>query len=224
MTIEQMHLSFRSIGQMMGMQNVRTAFAESIDICLNFAIIHKARRMVVENATTSNDYIAKFNADISQLNSLRTLFDKKNKTIDSLTGEGTKLNPYSIILDDADVMYYTRFSLSYDGKNTNDCRLLEADYLLRTLDDFCNRPTKKYPACVAININNKLNLELYTGGNNKPTNIIYNYIRKPATVIYNEENSENNVDCDLPEYLHEEIVELAIQYYKSSFNVQTTKN
>ena len=74
-----MHLSFRSIGQMMGMQNVRTAFAESIDICLNFAIINKARRIVAENATTSNDYIAKFNADISQLNSLRTLFDKKNK-------------------------------------------------------------------------------------------------------------------------------------------------
>lgn len=161
MTIEQMHLSFRSIGQMMGMQNVRTAFAESIDICLNFAIINKARRIVAENATTSNDYIAKFNADISQLNSLRTLFDKKNKTIESLTGEGTRLNPYSIVLDDADVMYYTRFSLSYDGKNTNDCRLLEADYLLRTLDDFCNRPTK----------NIQLVLRLIS-----ITNLILNYI------------------------------------------------
>ena len=50
------------------------------------------------------------------------------------------------------------------------------------------------------------------------------YIAKPAVVKFAEDVNGNNVDCDLPEYLHEEIVELAIQYYKSSFNVQTAKN
>lgn len=37
------------------------------------------------------------------------------------------------------------------------------------------------------------------------------YINNPKIVKYNVEGQNEGVDCDLPEYLHEEIVQLAVK-------------
>ena len=49
MNIGEMHVTFRELAQQMGMQTVRAILMEDIDICLNAAIIEKARNVIVEN-------------------------------------------------------------------------------------------------------------------------------------------------------------------------------
>ena len=166
----------------------------------------------------TNDYIIKANADISQLNALRNLATKGEISGSSLTGGGTDIDPYTADVTNANVMLYTHFAVSYDDKTLDDCRIIEAEYLQRTLRDYCNRATKRYPICVSIVKDGKHSIEIYNGNSNsKPTKVVYNYIKLPAIVKYDEQVIENRVNCDLPDYLHMEIVELAIAYFRDSF-------
>ena len=76
MNIGEMHVTFRELAQQMGMQTVRAILMEDIDICLNAAIIEKARNVIVENVgpVPYNDKVARQNASISPVNALRTLY------------------------------------------------------------------------------------------------------------------------------------------------------
>ena len=213
-----MHITFRELAQRMGLQTARAIYNEDIDICLNHSIMAKARSIISQNAQTANDYIIKANADISQLNALRNLATKGEISGSSLTGGGTDIDPYTADVTNDKVMLYTHFAVSYDNKSLDDCRIIEAEYLQKTLRDYCNRATKRYPICVSIVKDGKHTIEIYNGNSNsKPTKIVYNYIKLPAVVKYDEQVIENRVNCDLPDYLHIEIVELAIAYFRDSF-------
>lgn len=213
-----MHITFRELAQRMGLQTARAIYNEDIDICLNHAIMAKTRSIISQNAQTANDYIIKANADISQLNALRNFAMKGEISGSSLTGGGTDIDPYTADVTNANVMLYTHFAVSYDDKTLDDCRIIEAEYLQRTLRDYCNRATKRYPICVSIVKDGKHSIEIYNGNSNsKPTKVVYNYIKLPAVVKYDEQVIENRVNCDLPDYLHMEIVELAIAYFRDSF-------
>lgn len=214
-----MHVTFREVAQRMGLQTVRAIFPEDVDICLNFAIITKTRNIVAENAQTVNDLIVRANADISQLNALRNLAKKGEVSGSSFTGEGTELHPFLVNVSNNDVMFYTRFAIGYDGdKALYDCRIIEAEYLQRTLRDYCNRATKQHPICVAVNNDENVNVEIYNGKSSvKPNVIVYNYIKMPNKVKLDVDAPANNVNCDMPDYLIQEIIELAVQYYKQTF-------
>ena len=213
-----MHITFRELAQRMGLQTARAIYNEDIDICLNHSIMAKARSIISQNAQTANDYIIKANADISQLNALRNLATKGEISGSSLTGGGTDIDPYTADVTNDKVMLYTHFAVSYDNKSLDDCRIIEAEYLQKTLRDYCNRATKRYPICVSIVKDGKHTIEIYNGNSNsKPTKVVYNYIKLPAVVKYDEQIIENRVNCDLPDYLHIEIVELAIAYFRDSF-------
>lgn len=214
-----MHVTFREVAQRMGLQTVRAIFPEDVDICLNFAIITKTRNIVAENAQTVNDLIVRANADISQLNALRNLAKKGEVSGTSFTGDGTELHPFLANVSNNDVMFYTRFAIGYDGdKALYDCRIIEAEYLQRTLRDYCNRATKQHPICVAVNNDENVNVEIYNGKSSvKPNVIVYNYIKMPNKVKLDVDAPSNNVNCDMPDYLIQEIIELAVQYYKQTF-------
>ena len=126
-------------------------------------------------------------------------------------------------------MLYIAFSVDYDDiKGTSrNCRVIPLDELDNTLNDFCNSASKEYPI-ISIVGNPFLNsdvesnsnhydssLQLYTNKRNCKVNFInIKYIKKPNVVDYN-----NGIDCDLADYCHYEIVELAVQKYLSSINV-----
>lgn len=215
-----MHVTFRELGQQMGIQTTRAIFSENIDICINFAIDAKARSILRENVGMSfSDKVARDNAKVSPINGLYTLYTHDKVSGDAIKGAGTKYEPYNVILDSDDVYLYTGFDCAYSDNDIVHCRLIERESLYDTIDDFCNRPTKRYPV-VAVN-GNKANLvvDVYTGTTDnpaKPAAIIYTYIRKPAVVILDEENPDNSVNCDLPEYLHKDIVTDAVNYYLQS--------
>jgi len=250
MDIEKMHVVFREFAQKMGMQTIRAILDEDIDICLNTAIINTVRQYLLSNKS-NNPYInyrlndTKLNLSIAPINALRTLYSKavisgdKIKTVDK-SNIANVTNPYCININkdviDCKIMAYTGFKVSYSNNDLYDCRIIEVEDLGSTINDYCNRPTFETPIVTTTSIDDGLYLEIYNGNTSKvqyeknkfkPIAYLYvTFIKYPKEVKYDRQNSINNIDCDLPEYLHEEVVTNAAQIYLTSIgvNMKTTNN
>ena len=220
MNIEEMHVIFRELAQQMGMQTTRAILPENVDICLNVAIIDTAKELIGANIgpLPYNDKVARQNASISPINGLRTLYRKADIKEDSINGDGTEVSPYTFEIDSSSIMLYTGFKVSYDGNTLYDCRIIENEDLGQTLRDFCNRATKDAPICTIVGDTEKINVDIITGRKvmAKPKLVQYLYIAEPAKVYYDEDNADNNVNCDLPSYLHMDVVKRAVSVYLAS--------
>ena len=126
------------------------------------------------------------------------------------------------------------FDVKYDDDKIVNCRIVNRDVLYRINDDYCNKPSKEHPVvCIIssidtqddddyedINYFGKPIVEIYT--NNTKSKITYlncQYLKKPNTVKYSTTDSEC-VDCDLADYAHHEIVELAVNKFRQSIYIE----
>ena len=218
-----MHVLFRELAQQMGIQLGRAVLPENIDICLNLAIDKKVKSIIEENVgnVANESNVVRRNADISPFNALRTLYNKQTIT-KGITGLGTEIYPFKVSIDDTNVEVYTGFKVSYDGNILHDCRIIEQENLGVTLRDFCNRATKDSPICIINHSDGKLNIEVITGRSqvNVPKAIQYLYIEQPKKVYFDENESINNINCNLPSALHNEIVTIAVDIYLQSIGGQ----
>ena len=228
MTIEEMHVMFRELAQQMGMQTVRAILPEDIDICLNNAIVSLVKELIISNVgyLPYSNKVSRANSSIGSINSLRTLYNKANISDDNINGEGTQIFPYTLNIISQGIMLYTGFKVSYDGKSLFDCRIIENENLSQTLNDFCNRATKDAPICTIIGNDTSIDVEIITGSKNstKPKLVQYLYIAEPAKVYYDEDNIENNVNCNLPNYLHTDVVNKAVNIYLQSIGAIKVAN
>lgn len=138
-----------------------------------------------------------------------------------------KNNPFTYL-------YLVDFSIDY-GKpksgleagdeftsNLYPVRLIDDTYLADSLNDFILRPRLRSPLAVIYNGTMDLYIDKSTDGNGTFTeglqarNLRVSYIAKPATVKYAADIGGENVDCDLPEYLHNDICKHAIDLYRTS--------
>lgn len=212
MDISQMHEMFRTVGQQVGMQDVRAILPESIDIFINIAIIEKARSIVMENTKTAfPNRVSIQNNFVSPINALRTLYRRKEITITDITKD--------VQLSQLDnVFLYTSFAIRYDNNDSEyKCRFIDGDKLEETLNDVLNGASWDYPICSMFNgENNSEYLKVFINSNSHtPNAIIIKYIANPAIVKFSK-NAAECVNCDLPDYLHSEIVELAVsKFFKS---------
>lgn len=141
----------------------------------------------------------------------------------SLNEEG---NPFKYL-------YLVDFSIEY-GKprigepgdeftsNLYPVRLIDDAYLADSLNDFILRPRLRSPIAVIYNGKMDLYIDKSIDGNGtfaeglQARNLRISYIAKPATVKYAADIGGENVDCDLPEYLHNDICKHAIDLYRTS--------
>mgnify|MGYP005608300787 CR=1 FL=1 len=220
MGIEEMHVTFRELAQQMGMQTVRAILPENIDICLNAVIIDTVKELIAitVGSLPYNDKVARQNAAISPINGLRTLYKKDFIQEEDIKGDGTEVSPYNININSNNIMLYIGFKVSYNDSTLYDCRIIENEDLGQTLRDFCNRAAKDSPICTITGDTQQIQVDIFTGTKNmvKPKLIQYLYIKEPAKVYYDEDNTDNNVDCDLPQYLHMDIVKRAVSIYLQS--------
>ena len=159
---------------------------------------------------------------------------------DNLTNEYSEKNGYHILnLPTYNIaesegniiqpMMYLGFSVEYDDEslgNPTSCRLIGADVLETTLRDYCNGASKDSPIAVLLN-GDEGNDQLHLYINSANTIVKYlniKYIKTPNVVKYNLDINQC-VNCDLPEYLHFDIVESAvIKFYKSLGAAFTQQN
>lgn len=125
---------------------------------------------------------------------------------------------------------YTPPTFADDALVTNffPVRIIDDSFLADTLNDFVLKPRLRSPIIVTYNngtknifdlyidkfIKSKEDNTYYLSDNLLPYQLRMSYIAKPAVVAYNEDIGGINVDCDLPEYMHIDIVKHAVDLYR----------
>ena len=124
---------------------------------------------------------------------------------------------------------YTAPTFATDGIVTNffPVRIIDDSFLADTLNDFVLKPRLRSPIIVTYNSNNNNNIfdiyiDKFIDNNGKyclsegllPYQLRMSYIAKPAVVRYADDIGGENVDCDLPEYMHIDIVKHAVDLYR----------
>ena len=223
MTIEEKHVVFRELAQQMGMQTARALLPEEIDICLNVAINDIVKELITSSVGYApyNDKVARHNSAVSPINGLRTLYKKGDVIVSASSVKNTIID-----IADINVMIYTGFRVIYNDNTMYDCRIIEAEHLAQTLNDYCNRAAKDSPICTVSGDTNKISLEVYTGNSTSNTisKIQYLYIKNPAVVYYDENDINKCVNCDLPSYLHLDVVKRAVNVYLQSIGAVASNN
>lgn len=109
-------------------------------------------------------------------------------------------------------------------------RLIDDSYLADTLNDFVLKPRLRSPIIVTYNNGIKNVFDLYidkfkkvTVGEDSryvlandlvPYNLRMSYIAKPKDIKYNEDVGGENQDCEMPEYMHIDIVKHAVDLWR----------
>ena len=217
MTIGEMHIMFRQLAQQMGMQTIRAILPNEIDACINVAVNDVIKKLIAENlGSAGNEQVTIYNARVGQINGLSTLSKRLSLTAPI---KSNQRNCYTTYVPLDTVMYITAVEIGYEETNSfYDARVTQAELLGRTLEDYCNAPTYKSPVVVFLGQVDRVDVEVYsssTGNGLIPTKANAVIISKPAVVMYNDVE-ENGVDCDMPDYMHIDIVKAAAEIYLRS--------
>lgn len=166
-----------------------------------------------------------------------------NTNYNGVTGDGYNSDVVKYLINP---MMYLGFSVNYEGpeestKKKFACRLIGADVLENTLRDFCNGATYDNPIVTLLSehpkdgsdyTNDKTDgdipqeyIELYTNTKVKTIEkLSIKYIKQPNIVKYDVDISKC-VNCDLPEYSHQAIVEQAVyKFYQSIGAISSSNN
>lgn len=193
MTRDEMITAFRVYGQQIGMQKMRNILDEEIDVFLNSAVIEKIRQVLGTNVNAQfADKVSIQQNSVSPINYVRTLVKSNILSIKS---------NIAVIPENINIMYI--LGVTVDGHKA---RFIEPVDIENTINDYCNSPSKEYPIFTFINNSFKVY-------NNEPmiNEVILKYIEYPNKIGRKD-------DCNLPEYTHDEIVQLAVQKYFVSLN------
>lgn len=146
-----------------------------------------------------------------------------------------------------DYLFLVDFSISYktkggSGDNTRifPVRIIDDAYLADTLNDFVLAPRKRSPIITIYTTHTQgqnntateteTTFDLYFGINSdnvdkladkvslKPEILRISYIGKPKPVQYLADVGEKNVDCELPESMHVDILKHAVDLYRISIS------
>lgn len=213
MTISEMHEVFRVLSQQMGLHLTRSILPESIDIFLNMEINAVVREKLLQTSTLETQNNSNLESiSVAPLNLFKNLYTKCNKDLTSNDNIG---DIYSININDlfnVQPMMYLGFSIVNNSNETIKCRMVEPMLIDTFLNDYCNKPDINNPiVTICNNENADCNIKLYV--NNKVKSLIIDYIKYPNTV-----SLKHGIDCDLPDYIHYDIVNGAVKRFDIATN------
>lgn len=245
MVIREMHEMFRQYAQQMGMQNVRAILPEQIDLLINNSISDTTNQIVTQNIGITNDRVITDNSKLNQVNALKSLYKVWKGAVTLPTANTNYIASYSIPLlaflsgggynsSNADksaaiqYMYIVDLSINYSKSNFTSnifpVRIVDDMYLADIVNDFLLAPKLRSP--VASIHDDKIEIYIDKPDNKSNTPYTFNgmsvkelrlsYIAKPAVVKFLDDLGGQSVDCDLPEYLHVDIVKHAVELYRTA--------
>ena len=132
---------------------------------------------------------------------------------------------------DFNINYYTSSSVGNTRIKTDwfPVRIIDDIYVADALNDFILAPSFRSPIAHIVNREEgHIRIKIYidrkrNGQSNIPSGLMasslrVSYIAKPAVVKYVEDVGNANVNCNLPEYLHGDIVKRAVDLYHASLS------
>lgn len=246
MTIQEMHEMFRQYSQQMGMQNVRAILPEQIDLLINNSINDTINQIVTQNIGITNDRVITDNSKLNQVNALKSLYKVWKGAITLPNPNTNYIASYSIPLlaftskgtynslnEDKSkaiqYIYIVDLSINYSKNNFTSnifpVRIVDDMYLADIVNDFILAPKLRSPVASIHDDNIELYIDkpddnksntTYTFNGMSVKEIRLSYIAKPAVVKFLDDLDGNSVDCDLPEYLHVDIVKHAVELYRTA--------
>lgn len=244
MTIREMHVMFRQYAQQMGMQNFRAILPEQIDLLINNSISDVINQVITQNIGTTNDRVITDNSKLNQINALKSLYKVWKGKVTLGTAKTNYIASYELPINafksggtynndstntnSISYIYIVDLSISYKKdinfvSNIFPIRIIDDMYLADVVNDFILHPTFRSP--VATIHDNTIELYIDKPDSSTPpfkfqgcnvNEIRLSYIAKPSQVKFLEDVSGTNVDCDLPEYLHVDIVKHAVELYRTA--------
>lgn len=128
-----------------------------------------------------------------------------------------------------DYLYLVDLSINYSDLSSSSgsptivtnyfpVRLIDDAYLADTLNDSILSPRLRTPVAVLYNDQLDIYIDKLTSGklpeNLNPYKLRVSYIAKPAKVAYKSDLGGIDVDCNLPEYMHIDILKHAVDLYR----------
>lgn len=214
MTINEMHVWFRQYAQQMGMQNVRAILPEQIDVLINTSISDIITQIIGKNVNLTTSRSTESNSKLGQINLLRTIYKVKELNI----GEPDTTSVFAKVsksLDDEEIdyLYLVDFAIQYAKDEVYSqyfpVRLVDENNLAETFTDYNLRPRIVSPICTVVGNEVNVYIDKVSNIGLTPSKLKVSYIRHPAKV-----DLANNVDCDLPNSLHTNIIMHAADLYR----------
>ena len=198
--------------------------------------LYKVWKGKVTLPTPKTNYIASYMLPLENFGIATEAKDTKIKKGDNVygtpgsadVGKPKKIEYFFLV--DLSIDYVKTLSGGSFNTNIFPIRLIDDQYLADVVNDFVMAPSLRSPVATI----HDTNIELYIdkpdantkntpdaykfGGGLTVNEIRLSYIGKPGIVRFNEDIGGEDVDCELPESMHVDIVKHAVDLYRTALN------
>lgn len=198
--------------------------------------LYKVWKGKVTLPTPKTNYIASYILPLENFGIASEAKDttiKKGDNVYATPGSADAGRPKKIeyfFLVDLSIDYVKTLGSGNFNTNIFSIRLIDDQYLADVVNDFVMAPSLRSPVATVHDNNIELYIdkpdastkstpESYTFGDGLKVNEIrLSYIGKPGIVKFNEDLGGEDVDCELPESMHVDIVKHAVDLYHTALN------
>lgn len=198
--------------------------------------LYKVWKGKVQLPTAKTNYIASYILPLDNFGIASEAKDttiKKGDNVYATPGSADDGKPNKIeyfFLVDLNIDYVKAEGGSSFTTNIFPIRLVDDQYLADVVNDFVMAPSLRSPVATIHDstielyidkpdANTKSTPNAYTFGDGLEVNEIrLSYIGKPGIVKFNEDIGGTDVDCELPESMHVDIVKHAVDLYRTALN------
>lgn len=198
--------------------------------------LYKVWKGKVTLPTPKTNYIASYILPLENFGIASEAKDttiKKGDNVYATPGSANAGRPKKIeyfFLVDLSIDYVKTLGSGNFNTNIFPIRLIDDQYLADVVNDFVMAPSLRSPVATVHDTNielyidkpdasTKITPESYTFGDGLKVNEIrLSYIGKPGIVKFNEDIGGEDVNCELPESMHVDIVKHAVDLYRTALN------